>query len=496
MAITGIGLDNRRKRIADPSDGPWLDWTETDRAERAIRFIETYCRTPKGYTAGQQMRLAAYQKKWLRKVLAPGVRSAIMGIPRGNGKSTFLAAVALWAVFDPDESGAPQVPIVATTVFQAVRSVYGVGRAMIDAEPALSGRCTQYTALTSQKVTVPMTGGEMFPTSCDVAHLQGLDPSLAVVDEIGFIQLDAWNSLLLAGVKRPRSLVAGIGTPGLDKDNALWHLRELTLAGMDVPGFVFTEYGAPAGCDVADETEWRAANPAIDEGFLSIDSMRTNLALAPEGRFRIFHLGQWVDGVESWLGDDGRKLWDSLASPERPLEGRERRIWIGLDVGVKRDSTALVTVTQGPQGRLHAQARFWMPENGQAVDVTHVMQAIRDLDAKYDVAEVAYDPRLFEVPAMMLADEGLPMVEFNQSTERMTPAFGQLFEMIKRGELSHDGDKMFATQVLNAVPRFNDRGFTLGKAKARGRIDACYALAMAVDRALHAKPPKPKLAVL
>lgn len=88
------------------------------------------------------------------------------------------------------------------------------------------------------------------------------------------------------------------------------------------------------------------------------------------------------------------------------------------------------------------------------------------------------------------------MVEFSQSIERTTPAFGQLYEMIKRQELTHDGDKAFAAQILNAIPRYNERGFTLAKAKSRGKIDACYALMMAVDRALHAKAPRPPLAVL
>jgi hypothetical protein len=38
--------------------------------------------------------------------------------------------------------------------------------------------------------------------------------------------------------------------------------------------------------------------------------------------------------------------------------------------------------------------------------------------------------------------------------------------------------------VLNAVPRFNERGFTLAKGKSRGRIDAAVALCLAADRAL------------
>lgn len=487
------GLDNRRKRSGDDSPGPWTEWPETDRAERCIRFIETYCRTPKGYTSGKLMRLAPFQKAWLRRVLRPGISSAIMAVPRGNGKSSFLAAVAVWALFDPDpDGGAAQVPVVATAVHQAIRSVYGVAVAMINAEPELAERCIQYTAIGATKVV--HAGGELFPVANAIDHIQGLDPSIAICDEVGFMPPDSWNSLLLAGVKRPRSLVVGIGTPGLDSTNALYVLRQKHIAGEAPPGFDYLEFAADEGCAIDDEDQWRKANPAIEAGYLNVDAMRTNLGLAPEGRFRVFHLGQWIDGIESWLGDDGRKLWDSLRDPYELVSGS--RTWVGLDVGIKRDSTACVAVQRRPDGRLHAMCKIWLPTADEAVPLDRIMQYVRDLCNQFDVQAVAYDPRLFEVPAQMLFGERIPMLEMPQSLERMTGAFGALFEAIKRGEISHDGDPGFGAQILSAVARFNERGFTLQKAKSRGRIDACYALAMAVDRALLAPPPRQPLIVL
>jgi phage terminase large subunit-like protein len=103
---------------------------------------------------------------------------------------------------------------------------------------------------------------------------------------------------------------------------------------------------------------------------------------------------------------------------------------------------------------------------------------------------ISYDPRLFELPAIYLLEGGLPMVEVPQSVEQMTPIVGALFELIRRGGLSHDPDELFTSQVVNAVPRLNERGFTLSKSKSapRGHIDACIALALAVDRWSH----KPK----
>lgn len=455
-----------------------MDWSpEKSRASRAIEFIETYCRAPKGHGWGEPLRLAPFQRVWLEDVLAGDVTSAAMSLPRGNGKSTFLAAVGLWALFDADDSGAPQVPVVATTIQQAIRSVYGVATAMIEAEPELAARCIRYTAIGGTKVRVPFNGGEMFPVSNDVDGLQGLDPSVAICDELGFMPLDSWDSLLLAGGKRPRSLVVGIGTPGFDKSNALWHLRRRILEGRDVPGFRYTEYAAPEGCAVDDEAAWEEANPALRSGYMEVAALRTAVELSPESHFRIFRLGQYVDGVEGWLGPDGRKVWEALGSPWPFVPGADT--WVGVDVALVRDSTAVVALQERPDGRLQVTAKIWQPTPGEPVDVTDVMQHLRRLDKAFRLRQVGYDPRFFDVPAKMLSDEGLPMIEFPQSVERMTAAIGGLYEAVKRGEIAHDGDLEFTGQILNAVARYNERGFTLAKAKSRGRIDAAVALAIA-----------------
>lgn len=470
-----------------------MRWRTKDRAARAIRFIESYCRAPKGYGHGELMKLGGFQKLWIRAVLAAGIVAGVMACPRGQGKSTLLAALAVWATFDRSDTGSPQVPIIATTVGQAVRSVYGVAVAMIKAEPELAGRCVIYTAIANARV-VATSGGEMFPMANDPDGLQGLDPSLAVIDEIGFQPLESWDSLYLASGKRERSVILAIGTPGLDRDNALWHLRQRVREGYDLPGFHFTEYAADEDCEHTDEAAWRQANPALGEGFMNLDALRAAVAISPEAHFRIFRLGQWVDGTDSWLGNDGRKVWAALADPYELVPGAPT--WAGLDVGIKRDSTALVLVQRRPDGRMHARCKLWLPTKDEAIDVADIMRHIRWVDSEYRLDALAYDPRLFEIPAQMLADEGIAMFENPQSLERMTPAFGDLFEDIKRGSLSHDGDTAFTTQVLNAIPRWNQSGFTLKKAQSRGKIDATYALAMACDRARHPAPVKSPLVVL
>lgn len=473
---------NRAKRAELHTDGPWAKWRIRRRHARAIRFIETYCRPPKGVGYGQPMKLARWQKEWLEETLAPNVDAAVMALPRGNGKSTFAAAIATWALFDADANGgAPQVPIVATTVSQAMRSVYNVAASMVYAEPELAQRSLQYTAIGASRVTFPFRAGEMFPIANDVDGLQGLDPSVAVVDEVGFQPVESWDALLLASGKRPSSLVMGLGTPGVDRDNALWHLRSKWREGATLPRFRFHEYAADEGCDIADREQWRKANPAMVAGYLQEHAIETALGLAPEAHFRIFRLGQWVEGTDCWLGSSGHRVWENLLDPYEFVDGAQT--WVGVDIALKHDSSSVVAIQQREDGRYHAKCHLWVPARDEPVDTTDIMQYLRDLHEKYAVEAISFDPRFFDVPAKMLSDEGLPMLEVPQSVDRMTVAIGATYELIQKRQLSHDDDPHFAAQVLNAVPRFTDRGFTLQKSKSRGLIDAAIAMALAVERA-------------
>jgi phage terminase large subunit-like protein len=74
-------------------------------------------------------------------------------------------------------------------------------------------------------------------------------------------------------------------------------------------------------------------------------------------------------------------------------------------------------------------------------------------------------------------------VEFPQSTARMVPACGTLYEMIVNGTLAINADPMFIDQMLSPAQRQTDTGWRLSKGKSKRKIDAAIATALAVDRA-------------
>ena len=490
MAVAG----NARAKFEDLSEPPWYRWREKDPAERCIRFCETYCRSPKGAGHGKPIKLAEFQKAWIRKILKPGIREAALQAPRGSGKSTLLAAMALWATFDKNETGQPIVRICATTVQQAIDSVYGVACLMVDAEPELSRRSLVRTAASNARIDVGYSHAECKPIANDFRTLQGLDYTMFILDEVADQSYSVWNAASMASGKRTWSLMVGIGTPTPNKDDsALWEIREQSRAGTLPASCSFTELSAPDDCDIYDEANWLIANPAITEGYLGIDALRNDVATKPESFFRIYRLAQWAEGVDCWLGVDGGKVWRNLKSDYQFKPGADT--WAGVDIGLARDCTAVV-IGQWNGDVFHTSAKIWNPRKAGAIDRTAIMQYLRELNREYNLIEVSFDKHLFEQQAVDLADEGLPMVDIPQSPERMIPAAGLLYEAIMRGEVSHDGAADFERHVLNAMPQWSDKGFRLTKSRSRGHIDAAIALVLCHDRAQHPVKPLPKLVCL
>lgn len=485
-----FGAGNAARHPKDSSPGPWTSWKKISRVGRCIKFIETYCRSPKGINHGRLMKLGKFQKSWLEEALADGIDEAIMPTPRGNGKSTFGGAVAVWATFDDDETGAPQVPIVATTVGQAIRSVYGVAASMVRHAPELKNRCIEFTGIATPRIYVPRTEAQMFPVSQEIAGLQGLDPSFAVIDELGFLSPEVRTALTTAAGKRSRSLIWGTGTPGLDRINALWLLREQVFKGETPPGLVYREYAVPEEFAAEDRRGWPIGNPALAEGFLRESALVKDLGSISRSLFEIFRLGRWVEGTTSWLGSGAVAKWRQLLAPYEIPAGA--RVYVGMDAGIVSDATALVIVSERPDGRLHAVLKIWQPTEEDSVDMEDVKDYIGELALKYKFGKesIGVDPSYIRSVIVDMENAGLPVVTVPNGSAHMAPIVGDLRARIINGSLTHDGDKVFERHILNARAKEKPQGMVLAKDKARSPIDAAIALALAVDRYAHRSVPR------
>jgi hypothetical protein len=154
--------------------------------------------------------------------------------------------------------------------------------------------------------------------------------------------------------------------------------------------------------------------------------------------------------------------------------------WVGVDLGVRKDSTAIVTVSARPDGRYAVAARILRPVEG-GLPLELVEAEIRDVcEGLGNLQQVVYDPWSFRRSAEILESEGLPMFDFPQSHERMANASANLYRMIEAGELVHDGDPALRAHVMAGSVKNTERGWRLVKDPKLSRpIDGLIALAMA-----------------
>ena len=489
-------MPNSTKRLLQDGLLPNAEWSpavftgrvgEVSDGDYVIDFAESFCTVTKGFQAGDPLRFTAWQR-WLLQSLYERdekhrlrYRRVYIELPRKNGKSLLGSSMALYSLF----SGEPGAEVYsAAGDRQQARIVFGETKAQIMNNPLLAAECKVYR----DAIEVPQFGSVYRVLSSDGKLAQGLNPSTVIFDEL-HVQPNAelYDALTLGSGNRLEPMVVGITTPGFDLDSLCGQLyqygKRVASGEINDPSFGFFSWSADADCDIHDEAQWHRANPNLAEGLLDIEDMRSAVKQTSETSFRRYRLSQWVRSQESWLPAGA---WEACTDASVGLEPGAPT-WVGVDMALKHDSIAIVCVQKQNEQYVTA-CKIWHPENA-GVDVAEVEGHIRQLHQQYNLVEVAFDPAYFQRSAEILHDDGIPMVEFPQSANRMVPACGQAYELIVANRVRHDGSPTFTDQVLSAAQRMTDNGWRLSKGKSRRKIDAAIALVMALDRASR-RPPE------
>ena len=426
----------------------------------------------------------------------PMWKVAILGIPRGNGKSPLCGVYANHAVITAQ--GSPQVYCTA-----AAKSQAGIVHKHANKE-ARGGPLEDFLEFPRVgealgPIKCPSNGGILRVLSADGDLQQGLVPAFVAEDEPHTFktgkQVGLHFAMTTALHKRADSRMVMITTAGGDKTSLLGELvdaitevgeREtrhhgcLTIVRDYEAKRVLIWYGAPDDADVSDPAIWRACNPAT---WITDDALRVAAASNPESEFRRYHLNQWVKGEDAAIQP---AAWDALERPGALPPDSE--IWVAVDNGGARDTAAVVWLCPRPNGKLRTGAAIYMAPEGRATAAPLVEAELRRLYQTYRVRRINYDKWQMDEMAGRLSAEGFPMHECPQDNSHMVPASQLTFDLINDGRLMHDGDKDFRRQVLGTAGEMTSTGgWRFAKAKTRSgsrdktkNNDAMIALAMAV----------------
>jgi phage terminase large subunit-like protein len=518
--VTVTALD--RAPAAAASDGP-----------RFAAFCETVVRHTQGRQfAGKPLMLEPFQREFFDELFAvdpDGVRyytEAVWGLPRKNGKSTSVAAFALYMASADGEAGA-EVYAAAAAKDQA-RIIFNQAKRFVDADvsPALAAEFVPRR----NWIDHPGSGSVIKVLSSDAPKQHGLNPSANAIDELhAHEDGDLYAALTTASGAREQPLTLTITTAGWNKATVLGEIVDKALARKDLierrpgltivrdreNGFLFWWHGAPDDADPDDPETGRLANPAswISDAYLRRQRNKPSMRLSD---FRQLHLNQWVSAEEDWL-PPGTWLACGPQDGQPALELKaELPIAVGIDVALTHD-LASVVAAQRQGDRTVLRPRFWAnpwPEGhprhaNWELDIGEVREYLRELYGEFPAAAAfkpdsrvpapgpafCFDPWKFKESAQMLGLEGLNMVEFPQWNRYMVPASTTLYELIVTARIAHPGDPVLTEHMGNAVGARTDRGWRIRKPKDKAgheidakHIDGAVATAMGVHQAQQPAP--------
>jgi phage terminase large subunit-like protein len=285
-----------------------------------------------------------------------------------------------------------------------------------------------------------------------------------------------------------------ISTAGDDEETPLGRLRLAArqLPGLEVDGahhyvnhdgFALHEWALEPGESLDDMELVKRANPAPWHTVESLRARHDSPSTSPWEWAR-FACGVWLTGEQTWLEHGA---WEACREDGAEIPDGAP-VYLGVDVGIKRDTSAIVTCWKRSDDRIVVKAQVFTPPANEALDLSLLEGEIRRQADRFEVMAVAYDRWTFERSAQMLSDEGLLMVEMPMTNERTVPASTRLYEAINAKRICHDGDPVLAAHVNAGVTRDTERGWRLAKSKRSNKpVDALIALLIAyphVDQAL------------
>jgi hypothetical protein len=136
------------------------------RARRRQKFVGEYLTTARGKGAGKPFDLRPFQREIVKGAFAPGVRTALVSIPRANGKTMLAAALGIAELFVGDPSA--EVLVVASDQRQSAITLRYAKR-VVELIPLLEKRIQIY----ADRLYCPENDSTLLPLPAEVGALHG-----------------------------------------------------------------------------------------------------------------------------------------------------------------------------------------------------------------------------------------------------------------------------------------------------------------------------------
>ena len=486
---------------------------DKEAASKSINFIEMFCSHTKGELTGTPLLLEDWQKKiigdlfgWKQENGLRKYRTALIQLPRKNGKTTLAASIICYVLFSCKERG-NELYAAAGDRGQA-NILFSIVSNMVLQNKELSSRAKVFR----NSITNESKGNFFQAISSDSKTKHGYSAGCVIMDEL-HVQpnRDLYDTLLTSTGARIEPLFISITTAGYNKNSIGWEVynyaKQVESKLIEDSSFYSAIYEADLEDDITDEEVWKKANPnygiSLRKEYMRRESQRAMDVPSYQNTFKRLMLNIWTDSQTAWIG---AKEWE-LCEGDVDLEKlKNKEVYLGLDLASTRDISALVLLFKEDE-KFIIVPYFFIPEenakkrsardkvdyvtwirdnhiiatNGDVCDYNFIKQKILDLGNEYLIQSICYDRWNASSMVIDLQNENVPMEPFGQGFVSMSAPSKQLEALILGKEIIHDGNPVLKWMIANTVMEEDAAGnIKPSKKKSTEKIDGTVALVMAL----------------
>lgn len=485
------------------------------KANRAVRFVEGFCRHHEGQLAPDLIRLELWQKAMISVLFGildsngdRRFREAVVIIGRKNGKTLLAAAISCYCAYMDGEYGA-RIYYAAPKLEQA-SLCYNATFQMISKEPELAEMAKKRRS----DIYIAETNTSMKPLAFSAKKSDGLNISLGVCDEVaswgGDQGLKFYEVLKSSLGARRQPLLLNISTAGYINDGVYDELIKRSTAVLRgdsketrLAPFLYIIDNTEKWNDI---NELRKSNPNLGVS-VSVDYMLEEInvaegSLSKKAEFLTKYCNIKQSSSLAWLP---AQTVAAACGEELKLEDFRSSYCVGgIDLSQTRDLTACVVVIE-KSGVLYVFAKFFLPSEKIAeaterdgvpyeiyikrgllqpsgdnyVDYHDCFNWFRMLIEEYQIypLKVGYDRYSAQYLIQDMKAYGFQMDDVFQG-ENLYPVIQETEGILEDGRIRIGSNDLLKMHLLDsAIKMSNERGRgRLVKINPSSHIDGCAAL--------------------
>lgn len=271
--IVSKRVRNQYKKLVEDINDPTCGYIYDDkRAQKPIRFIESFCKHSKGEWAGKPLILELFQKAYISALFGfinetTGYRrytETMFYVARKNGKSELLSAIGLYMLIADNEPGC-ECYSVASKKDQA-KIIYDETYNMIRQSPDL----VQVVKKRKSDLYFSLTFSKFQPLGKNSDTLDGLNSHLVIIDELHSIKdRNLYEVMKQSQSARRQPLLIMITTAGTVRECIFDDMYKYACGVCD--GTIKDEHFLPIMYELdskdewLDPMKWEKANPGLNK---------------------------------------------------------------------------------------------------------------------------------------------------------------------------------------------------------------------------------------